>query len=84
MDKSREQFEAWVYDYAMKHNYQYMDIVLISVGDEYATTWVDNMWIGWKASRAAVEIKLPFYCEGYVHDPELIDEITTHGLKVRK
>lgn len=84
MDKSREQFEAHVLRLAEEKNYAYMDAVLLRAGDEYATMWVDTMWQGWRASRAAIEIELPYYCEGYVHDPELINAIKSQGLKVKE
>lgn len=55
MEESRKQFEAHVLRLAKEKNYAYMDVVLLRSGDEYATMWVDTMWQGWQASRAAME-----------------------------
>lgn len=60
MDESRKQFEAEVLRRAEVSGYAHMDAVLNKTGDGgYATTWVDMMWEGWRASRAAIEIELP-------------------------
>lgn len=60
MDESRKQFEAEVFRRAEVSGYAHMSSVLKKTSDGgYATTWVDMMWEGWQASRAAIEIELP-------------------------
>lgn len=60
MDESRKQFEAEVFRRAEVCSYPHMSSVLKKTSDGgYATTWVDMMWEGWQASRAAIEINLP-------------------------
>lgn len=60
VDKSREQFEAEVFRRAEISGYKHPLSVLKKTSDGgYATTWVDMMWEGWQASRAAIEIELP-------------------------
>lgn len=73
MDESRKQFEAEVLRRAETSGYAHMASVLNKTSDGgYATTWVDMMWEGWQASRAAIEIELPdvedpanFFCGVY-------------------
>lgn len=91
MDKSRKQFEAEVFRRAEVSGYAHMSSVLKKTSDGgYATTWVDMMWEGWQASRAAIEIELPgveapgdFFCEVYdtykVHQAMLAAGIKVKG-----
>ena len=74
MDKSREQFEEWFHS-------RYDQIKMT---DHERLMLKTNQWAAWQASRSTIEIELPYYCEGYVHDPELINTIKSQGLKVRK
>lgn len=63
MDKSREQFEAEVFRRAEISGYKHPLSVLKKTSDGgYATTWVDMMWEGWQASRAALNIELTPVC----------------------
>lgn len=55
----REEFEAWVVQEAVNRSYSYMCSVLKQDGECYATSWVDSMWMGWQASRAALVVTLP-------------------------
>lgn len=60
MDESRKQFEAEVFRRAEVSGYAHMSSVLKKTSDGgYATTWVDMMWEGWQASRAAIELDMP-------------------------
>ncbi len=58
IEKMRSEFEGWVIKYAADNRYTWPEIILNRDGDEYATTWVDSAWIGWQASRAAIEVDL--------------------------
>ncbi len=89
---SRERFEIWCNERAIKSNYQYMAGLFyrLSNGD-YSVTWVDMAWEVWQASRAAIEIELPnqFPGEYYldrdvIYADELIEELEQAGLKVKK
>lgn len=90
-EKMREEFEAWVVPYSKERLYSYQDLVLKRSSDGYATTWVDSMWIGWQASRAAIEVELPScrdsssaYFGDECYDPdELVKAIESLGLKVK-
>lgn len=76
MDKNREQFERW-----RSKNKAPIDSILESGIQEH----VENLlWLAWKHSRRHVKIQLPYYCEGYEHDSELISEIESHGIRVVK
>lgn len=90
MDESRRQFEAEVLRRAEVSGYAHMDAVLNKTGDGgYATTWVDMMWEGWQASRAAIEIELPdvedpanFFCG--VYNPYAVRRaIESTGIKLK-
>lgn len=84
---SRERFEIWCNERAIKSNYQYMAGLFyrLSNGD-YSVTWVDMAWEGWQASRAAIEIKA-CPCPND-HGPNVDDhyreQINNAGLKVKK
>lgn len=87
---SREQFEAWVTDRAIKSGYRHMDVILNrSLNESYATTWVDMAWEGWQASREAVEVDLPdisdpadCYCDVYPVG-SVLDALSSAGIKVK-
>ena len=53
---SREQFEAFLQD---KYGYQPSYIADKRESYGYNRSLFQGLWIGWKASRAAVEIELP-------------------------
>ena len=53
MDKMREEFEAWAVNYNLAR----------SDCGNYSDRHVNNMWKSWKASRAALCVKLP--CSWY-------------------
>ncbi len=59
MGESRMQFEKVVIERAEASNYMHMNSLLKRKGNGYSTTWVDMMWEGWQASRAAIEIEIP-------------------------
>jgi len=92
----REAFEKFITDEAIKRNYQFMDNLFSKFGDGYAVTWVDMAWMGWTASRAAIEIELPeigkYYAgkagysriydiHGFERDSK--DAITSHGIRIK-
>lgn len=85
---SREQFEAWAHRKAVESGYQLLSSLLAKYDDgSYRTTWVDSAWMGWQASRQAVEMKLPKF-EDYPASMErdmqqsLRSAIEAQGLKV--
>ena len=94
VDKSREQFEAEVLRRAEVSGYVHMSSVLKKTSDGgYATTWVDRMWEGWQASRAAIEIELPEIEKWRSVEPvraqlayrsRVIDEVSAVGIKVKE
>ncbi|EPN6131751.1 TPA: hypothetical protein I4D22_11405 [Enterobacter asburiae] len=50
----REEFESWLAPSWSRDTY------LEDEGEvEYVDDWVQGAWVGWQASRAAIEIKLP-------------------------
>jgi len=58
MDESRnnmrEEFESWLAPSWSRDTY------LEDEGEvEYVDDWVQGAWVGWRASRAAIEIELP-------------------------
>lgn len=58
MDESRnnmrEEFESWLAPSWSRDTY------LEDEGEvEYVDDWVQGAWVGWQASRAAIEIQLP-------------------------
>lgn len=74
MDKSREEFKIW-----REKNKAPIDSILQAGMQEH----IENLlWLAWKHSRGHIKVKLPYYCEGYQHDAELIEEIRSHGIKV--
>lgn len=88
MQESRKQFEEHALLVAKESNYAYMDIVLLRAGDEYATMWVDMMWQGWKASRAAIEVELPhieigYEMQEYFEPNDVKNSIRAAGLKIK-
>lgn len=59
-EKMREEFEVWAKRKAESVNYSHMQFVLAKhENGDYRTTWVDTAWIGWQASRTAIEVDLP-------------------------
>lgn len=84
MKTSREQFEEWVKNRANDLDYKHMECLLKTFDNGvYAVTWVDMAWEGWQASRQCIEVELPFYCDGYQHDKEIIDSLRDAGIKVK-
>jgi hypothetical protein len=52
-EKMREEFEAW-------HRIEYPGATLARRSNgEYVNLYVGMCWIGWQASRAAIEVELP-------------------------
>ena len=88
----REAFEKFITDEAIKRNYQFMDNLFSKFGDDYSVTWVDMAWMGWKASREAIEIELP-EGTGWASDPynhgrnnginQCAKAITSHGIRIK-
>ena len=94
----REAFEKFITDEAIKRNYQFMDNLFSKFGDGYAVTWVDMAWMGWKASRTAIEIELKQfddfklvhygttedYANGYIEAQNNANkDITSHGIRIK-
>ncbi len=74
---SREQFEAWVRERALKYGYSHMPSLLNqSCEGQYASTSVNMAWEGWQASREALAVDLPdkqFISEEDVLIPDEVD-----------
>ncbi|HDR2874356.1 TPA: hypothetical protein QCK10_001478 [Enterobacter roggenkampii] len=73
MDESRnnmrEEFESWLPPSWSRDTY------LEDEGEvEYVDDWVQGAWVGWRASRAAIEIELPAKIEREVRDTDIDDE----------
>lgn len=86
----REAFEKFITDEAIKRNYQFMDNLFSKLGDDYSVTWVDMAWMGWQASRAAIEIELPksgyylgYESPEYTEVVDVIEAITSHGIRIK-
>ena len=53
MDESRKQFLEWLQPFWSR------DTFIDDDGDQqFVDEWVQGAWVGWQASRAAIEIKL--------------------------
>lgn len=72
MKTSREQFEDWFADN--------MFIGSKCIADAATKR---RMLRAWQASRQCIEVELPFYCEGYQHDKEIIDSLRDAGIKIK-
>jgi len=68
MKTSREQFEEWV-----KNN----------MHPSASNAIIRIAWDCWQASRQCIEFELPFYCERYQYDKEIIDSLRDAGIKVK-
>lgn len=68
MKTSREQFEDWV-----KNN----------MHPSASNAILRIAWDCWQASRQCIEVELPFYCEGYQQDKEIIDSLHDAGIKIK-
>lgn len=92
----REAFEKFITDEAIKRNYQFMDNLFSKFGDDYSVTWVDMAWMGWTASRAAIEIDLPeemreVVADTLIHGRVMANDmlrdctkaITSHGIRIK-
>ncbi len=57
----REEFEAWVWDIYEETLWFDMnrESVLKRNGDEYFGNFLNDRWEAWKASRAALRVRLP-------------------------
>lgn len=89
MDESRnnmrEEFESWLAPSWSRDTY------LEDEGEvEYVDDWVQGAWVGWRASRAAIEIVLDkeitnvtnkYYEEGR---DDVIEAIRAAGIKVKE
>lgn len=87
MDESRnnmrEEFESWLAPSWSRDTY------LEDEGEvAYVDDWVQGAWVGWRASRAAIEIELPawFVSDAIaVYDRDEVDEvIRAAGIKVKE
>ncbi|WP_262770119.1 hypothetical protein [Enterobacter asburiae] len=92
MDESRnnmrEEFESWLAPSWSRDTY------LEDEGDvEYVDDWVQGAWVGWRASRAAIEIELPTenelhqkVCSGCASESlEMVEQaIRAAGIKVKE
>lgn len=68
MKTSRYQFEEW----AKENMHPSASNAILRIA-----------WDCWQASRQCIEVELPFYCEGYQHDKEIIDSLRDAGIKVK-
>ncbi|MDT3605994.1 hypothetical protein [Cronobacter dublinensis] len=59
MDKSREQFEAWVRIETGMNLYRTKYALTAEEDQQYIDHDINLAWMAWQASRAAVEIELP-------------------------
>lgn len=59
MDKSRQQFEAWLYEHRVRGVSFNIDKFEIDGEIYYVSPEIQGQWRAWEASRAAIEIELP-------------------------
>lgn len=93
MDESRnnmrEEFESWLAPSWSRDTY------LEDEGEvEYVDDWVQGAWVGWRASRAAIEIELPPTVDGSnvpfagnawnAYRVEAVKAIRAAGIKVKE
>ncbi|HAJ4243079.1 TPA: hypothetical protein HLU32_21635 [Escherichia coli] len=93
MDESRnnmrEEFESWLAPSWSRDTY------LEDEGEvEYVDDWVQGAWVGWRASRAAIEIELPPTVDGSnvpfagnawnAYRVEAVEAIRAAGIKVKE
>lgn len=62
MEKMREEFEAWHIEQCKADGMDWRDLSseLERDGDEYVYAGAHYAWRGWKASRAALCVELPY------------------------
>lgn len=69
MDESRnnmrEEFESWLAPSWSRDTYLEDEGEVVYVDD-----WVQGAWVGWRASRAAIEIELPRVIDAHPLGPE--------------
>ena len=58
MDESRRQFEEWI-----EMNFPWRDDRFRLFRGEYMSTWTQNMYRAWQASRQAIELNVPSACK---------------------
>lgn len=81
-EKMRESFEAW-------HRIEYPGATLARrANGEYFNLYVGMCWIGWQASRAAIEVELPETDQfidypGYISRSDTEYALESLGLKVK-
>lgn len=84
MDESRKQFEEW----ALKSGHSISRDV--NVGGLYVSSYTATAWVGWQASRAAIEIELPRECNpadcftDVMIPHEVTEAIRAAGIKVKE
>ncbi|MDI7687767.1 hypothetical protein [Cronobacter malonaticus] len=98
MDKSREQFEAWVRIETGMNLYRTKYALTAVEDQQYIDHDINLAWMAWQASRAAVEIELPpttevhplgpstakMFCELHKNTvTECANSILAAGLKVK-
>lgn len=98
MDKSREQFEAWVRIETGMNLYRTKYALTAVEDQQYIDHDINLAWMAWQASRAAVEIELPPTTEAHPLGPstakmfcelhkntvtECANSIRAAGLKVK-
>ncbi|EOI3556441.1 hypothetical protein ACMSZQ_002761 [Cronobacter dublinensis] len=59
MDKSREQFEAWVRIETGMNLYRTKYALTAVEDQQYIDHDINLAWMAWQASRAAVEVEIP-------------------------
>lgn len=86
MDKSRQQFEAFI-KFHMNEPEPNNNLDTSNNGLNYTDRDVDLMWISWQASRESLEVKLP---EGFgVHEVccytavSVENALTSNGVKIK-
>lgn len=76
MKTSREQFDEWFS--AKKERMMSCGLGMIHIRRAH-----DAEWEAWQASRQCIEVELPFYCERYQYDKEIIDSLRDAGIKIK-
>lgn len=73
MGESRKQFEEW---YSNRYG-------IPDFSKAFENAKMADAFEVWQASRQCIEVELPFYCERYQYDKEIIDSLRDDGIKIK-
>lgn len=85
-EKMREGFEDWYAQSWSDEDPRFETAFAVDDRGQYQWSYVNDAWVVWNASRAAVVVELPRVCQS--DDPfelkrDIIDELEALGLKVK-